>query len=103
MDYTKLLEELKFALKAIEDGGGLCSHVDMARWEALIARCDLDSVPWDFGIEVVLARQEKGLIDLAMQQAGGVKLKAAQLLGISRYALMRRESRLRKVWAHWRP
>jgi two-component system response regulator AtoC len=46
------------------------------------------------GLESKLAQFEKGLIEQALQQAGGIKSDAASFLGISRYALLRRMKRL---------
>jgi DNA-binding NtrC family response regulator len=50
--------------------------------------------PWPESIEFVLARYERQLINHALQNADGVKRRAAQLLGISRYALERRLTRV---------
>ncbi len=41
-----------------------------------------------------LAEYEKGLIEQALQQTGGVKSEAASMLGISRYSLLRKMKRL---------
>ncbi len=50
--------------------------------------------PWPENVEYVLARYERQLISHALQNADGVKRRAAQLLGISRYALERRLTRV---------
>src|SRR5262245_14838149 len=50
--------------------------------------------PWPENIEYVLARYERQLINHALAHAEGVKRRAAQLLGISRYALERRLTRV---------
>ena len=50
--------------------------------------------PWPESVEFLLARYERQLIGHALQEAGGVKRRAAQLLGISRYALERRLTRV---------
>jgi DNA-binding NtrC family response regulator len=50
--------------------------------------------PWGENIEFVLARYERQLINHALANADGVKRRAAQLLGISRYALERRLTRV---------
>lgn len=50
--------------------------------------------PWSENIEFVLARYERQLINHALANADGVKRRAAQLLGISRYALERRLTRV---------
>ena len=50
--------------------------------------------PWPESIEYILARYERQLINHALQNADGVKRRAAQLLGISRYALERRLTRV---------
>ena len=50
--------------------------------------------PWPENIEYVLARYERQLINHALSNAEGVKRRAAQLLGISRYALERRLTRV---------
>jgi DNA-binding NtrC family response regulator len=50
--------------------------------------------PWSENIEFVLARYERQLINHALANAEGVKRRAAQLLGISRYALERRLTRV---------
>jgi len=50
--------------------------------------------PWAENIEYVLARYERQLINHALANAEGVKRRAAQLLGISRYALERRLTRV---------
>jgi DNA-binding NtrC family response regulator len=50
--------------------------------------------PWTENIEYVLARYERQLINHALTHADGVKRRAAQLLGISRYALERRLTRV---------
>lgn len=59
--------------------------------------------PWTDDIEKVLARYERRLIDHALQNAGGVKRRAAHLLGISRYALERRLNRVNKALAEATP
>ena len=50
--------------------------------------------PWPENIEYILARYERQLISHALTNANGVKRRAAQLLGISRYALERRLTRV---------
>ena len=50
--------------------------------------------PWPENIEYVLARYERQLINHALAHTNGVKRRAAQLLGISRYALERRLTRV---------
>jgi len=50
--------------------------------------------PWSENIEYVLAHYERQLIDHALRNSDGVKRRAAQLLGISRYALERRLTRV---------
>ena len=50
--------------------------------------------PWTENIEYVLAHYERQLIDHALRHSDGVKRRAAQLLGISRYALERRLTRV---------
>jgi DNA-binding NtrC family response regulator len=50
--------------------------------------------PWTENVEFVLARYERQLINHALANAEGVKRRAAQLLGISRYALERRLTRV---------
>ena len=50
--------------------------------------------PWPESIEYLLARYERQLINHALQNSDGVKRRAAQLLGISRYALERRLTRV---------
>jgi DNA-binding NtrC family response regulator len=50
--------------------------------------------PWPESVEYLLARYERQLISQALQEAGGIKRRAAQLLGISRYALERRLTRV---------
>jgi DNA-binding NtrC family response regulator len=50
--------------------------------------------PWTENIEFILARYERQLITHALANADGVKRRAAQLLGISRYALERRLTRV---------
>jgi DNA-binding NtrC family response regulator len=50
--------------------------------------------PWSENVEFVLARYERQLINHALAAAEGVKRRAAQLLGISRYALERRLTRV---------
>ena len=57
----------------------------------------LPPLPWNESIEVILARYERRLLDHALGQAGGVKRRAAMLLGISRYALERRLTRVAKT------
>ena len=57
----------------------------------------LPPLPWNESIEVILARYERRLLDHALAQAGGVKRRAAMLLGISRYALERRLTRVAKT------
>jgi len=57
----------------------------------------LPPLPWKEGIEMVLARYERRILDHALQQANGVKRRAAMLLGISRYALERRLSRVART------
>ena len=57
----------------------------------------LPSLPWAEGIEVILARYERRLLDHALGQANGVKRRAAALLGISRYALERRLARVART------
>ena len=46
------------------------------------------------GLEAKLAGYEKELIQKALHKAGGVKSEAANLLGISRYSLLRKMKRL---------
>ena len=46
------------------------------------------------GLEARLAEYERRLIREALEQCGGVKSQAARLLGISRYALLRKMKRL---------
>ena len=53
----------------------------------------LPPLPWQEGIELVLARYERRILDHALEQANGVKRRAALLLGISRYALRYRMSK----------
>lgn len=53
--------------------------------------------PWTENIELVLARYERQLINHALVNAEGVKRRAAQLLGISRYALERRLTRVAQL------
>ena len=50
--------------------------------------------PWSENIEYLLAHYERQLIDHALRHSDGVKRRAAQLLGISRYALERRLTRV---------
>ena len=57
----------------------------------------LPPLPWTEGIEVVLARYERRMLDHALAQANGVKRRAAMLLGISRYALERRLTRVART------
>ncbi len=57
----------------------------------------LPPLPWKEGIELVLARYEHRILEHAMAQAGGVKRRAATLLGISRYALERRLTRVART------
>lgn len=52
------------------------------------------SFPWTENVELILARYERQLINHALQNANGVKRRAAGLLGISRYALERRLTRV---------
>ena len=54
----------------------------------------LPPFPWTDSVEYVLARYERQLINHALSNADGVKRRAAQLLGISRYALERRLTRV---------
>ena len=58
---------------------------------------DLPPLPWKEGIEMVLARYERRILDHALAQANGVKRRAAMLLGISRYALERRLTRVART------
>ena len=53
--------------------------------------------PWPDSIEYVLARYERQLINHALSHSDGVKRRAAQLLGISRYALERRLTRVAQL------
>ncbi len=46
---------------------------------------------------MVLARYERRILDHALAQANGVKRRAAMLLGISRYALERRLTRVART------
>jgi len=57
----------------------------------------LPPLPWKEGIEVVLARYERRMLEHALSQANGVKRRAAMLLGISRYALERRLTRVART------
>ena len=57
----------------------------------------LPQLPWKEGIEVVLARYERRILDHALAQSNGVKRRAAMLLGISRYALERRLTRVART------
>jgi len=50
--------------------------------------------PWTENVEMLLARYERQLINHALQHSDGVKRRAAHLLGISRYALERRLTRV---------
>ena len=59
----------------------------------------LPTLPWKEGIEVVLARYERRILDHALNQSNGVKRRAAMLLGISRYALERRLTRVARTLA----
>ena len=58
---------------------------------------NLPPLPWKEGIEIVLARYERRILDHALAQANGVKRRAAMLLGISRYALERRLTRVART------
>jgi len=53
--------------------------------------------PWPDGIERVLARYERRIINHALANSHGIKRRAAVLLGVSRYALERRMVRLSRV------
>jgi DNA-binding NtrC family response regulator len=63
---------------------------------------DLTTQRWKFprkgGIELLLAQVEQSMLVEALCNAEGVKIKAANLLGISRYALERRLHRLRTIF-----
>ncbi len=48
-------------------------------------------------IDQILGRVEQQVIDDALKKAGGNKTQAAEMLGISRYALIRRINRLEKA------
>ncbi len=58
------------------------------------AELPVPAFPWPESIEYVLARYERQLINHALSHAENVKRRAAQLLGISRYALERRLTRV---------
>lgn len=53
--------------------------------------------PWTDNIELVLARYERQLINHALANSDHVKRRAANLLGISRYALERRLIRVAQL------
>jgi len=58
------------------------------------SKLPIPTFPWPENIEYVLARYKRQLINHALAHTNGVKRRAAQLLGISRYALERRLTRV---------
>jgi DNA-binding NtrC family response regulator len=60
----------------------------------MVQELPVPAFPWAENIELVLARYERQLLSHALSNAEGVKRRAAQLLGISRYALERRLTRV---------
>ena len=69
-------------------------HPDSSPRPATAQELPVPAFPWPENIEYILARYERQLINHALANADGVKRRAAQLLGISRYALERRLTRV---------